>query len=536
MINTVIHNAKNFGGNMRKLSVSVAALMASAITMTTPAFADGDMKISDKPLNLSIHMHHKRYSKYDESWPVEVKACEMTNICLKNATVGSNSTNSEEAMNLLLATGKMPDIVGSSRIKDVVNEYGPQGAFMPLNDLIKEHAPHLAKFFAERPEVESALKAADGQMYYLPYLPDGKYGRAYFIREDWLNKLGLKAPESVTELKTVLEAFRDKDPNGNGKKDEVPYFARQWEELIRLVVLWDGRSSGSDTYHDFYVDDNKKLQHPYAGEGYRDGIKNLAQWYKEGLIDAEVFTRGSSSREYLLSENLGGMTHDWFASTSGYNTSLKDKVPGFAFKAFAPPASVSGKRIEEHRRIPIKPDGWAIGGTNKHPVETIKYFDFWFSPEGRDIANFGVEGKTFNYVDGEPKFTEEFLTNGRPVNSQLYEVGAQLQARGYFQDYEYEKQWSNKFALEGIALYDKGDYLIPQFLGVAFNKDEQKVYDKSMSQLRTYMLERQQAWILGTGDVEKEWDDYMATLKKMGLEKVLGVMQSAYDRQYGKAK
>ena len=62
-------------------------------------------------------------------------------------------------------------------------------------------------------------------------------------------------------------------------------------------------------------------------------------------------------------------------------------------------------------------------------------------------------------VDGEPKFTEELLTNGKPVNNQLYQVGAQLQARGYFQDYNYEKQWSNKFALEGIALYDQGDYL-----------------------------------------------------------------------------
>jgi len=519
---------------MRKLQFTIAALMTGALTMATPAMAaDGDMKISDKPLNLTIHMHDKRYTKYDEEWPVEIEACKLTNVCLKNATMGSNTPNSEEALNLLLATGKLPDIVGTGRIKDTVNEYGPQGAFLPLNDLIDKHAPHLKKFFEEKPDVASAIKAADGNIYYIPYLPDGKYGRGYFIRTDWLKKLGLKTPDNVEELKKVLEAFRDKDPNGNGKKDEVPYFARNWEELIRLVVLWDGRSSGSDTYHDFYVD-NGKIKHPYAGEGYKEGIKNIAQWYKEGLIDAEVFTRGSSSREFLLSENLGGMTHDWFASTSGYNSSLKDKVKGFEFKAFAPPASISGKRIEEHRRIPIKPDGWAIGAGNKNPVETIKYFDFWFSPKGRDMSNFGVEGLTFNYVDGEPKFTEEFLTNGRPVNAQLYEVGSQLRGRGYFQDYEYEKQWSNEFALEGIALYDKGDYLIDQFLGVAFNKEEQRVYDKGMNSIRTYMLEQQQAWILGTGDIEKDWDKYIEQINKMGLEKILTVMQSAYDRQYGK--
>ena len=67
----------------------------------------------------------------------------------------------------------------------------------------------------------------------------------------------------------------------------------------------------------------------------------------------------------------------------------------------------------------------------------------------------------------------------------------------------------------------------------AFNAEEQKVYDKNWGSIRDYMLERQQAWILGGGDVEADWDDYMATLDKMGLNDVLGVMQSAYERQYG---
>jgi putative aldouronate transport system substrate-binding protein len=444
----------------------------------------------------------------------------------------SENNGKTEALNLMLASGTIPDIVGSSRLKDFVNQYGPEGAFVPLNDLIAEHAPHMSAYFAERPEIANAISAADGNMYYIPYLPDGKYGRAYFIRYDWLDTLGLEMPQNVEEVEAVLRAFKNDDPNGNGLADEVPYFARQWPELIRLVTLWDGRSSGSDTYHDFYVDSGE-IKHPYAGEGYRDGIENLARWYAEGLIDAEVFTRGNSSREYLLSENLGGMTHDWFASTSGYNASLADSVEGFAFKAFAPPASISGVRMEEHRRIPIKPDGWAIGITNDHPVETIKYFDFWFSPEGRRLANFGVEGVQYTLVDGEPKFTEEFLTNDQPVNAQLQAVGSQLQARGYFQDYEYERQWSNEFALEGIALYDEGDYLIDQFLGVSFTAEEQRVYDRYWATIRDYMLERQQGWVLGNGNVAEDWDDYIETLESMGYQDVIDVMNAAYQRQYG---
>jgi len=307
---------------MRHLTLASALLLTTGIA--APALADGHLQIVDEPLELTIQMNHARYPVYDENWPVEKAASAWTGIHLKDATVGANTRTSEndgktEALNLMLASGEIPDIVGSSRLKDFVNQFGPEGAFIPLNDLIEEHAPNLKAYLDERPEIKSAISAADGNMYYIPYLPDGKYGRAYWIRTDWLKALGLEVPQTVDEYEAALRAFKTQDPNGNGLADEVPYFARQWPELIRLVTLWDGRSSGSDTYHDFYVDEGQ-LKHPYAGEGYREGIKNLARWYAEGLIDAEIFTRGSSSRDYLLSENLGGSTHDWFASTSGYKT------------------------------------------------------------------------------------------------------------------------------------------------------------------------------------------------------------------------
>jgi putative aldouronate transport system substrate-binding protein len=496
-------------------------------SMMTPAFADGHLRITDEPVELTVHLHNKRYF-YDSEWPVEQAARALTGVSLIGETFGTNTPSSKEAHNLMLASGNMPHIVGGDKIKDMVNEYGPQGAFVPLNDLIAEHAPNMKAYFDKYPEKMAAVSSFDGNLYYIPYLPDGKYGRAYWMRQDWLDKLGLEVPTNVEELHTVLTAFRNDDPNGNGLKDEVPFFVRQWQELLRLVTLWDGRSSGSDTAHDFLVQDGK-IAHGYAGEGYREGIKNINQWYNEGLIDAEVFTRGSTAREYLLSENLGGMTHDWFASTSGYNPKLRDKIEGFDLAVIEPPASISGVQMAEHRRIPVKPDGWAISHTNPDPVTTIKYFDFYFTPEGRRLANFGIEGTHYEVEDGEAIFTKEFMDAG-PVNSQLYQVGAQIQ-RGYPQDFKYEIQWTNPSAVKGIELYDAGDFLVEQFLGVAFNEEEQGVYDKKWSQIRTYMLERQQAWVLG-GGIEEEWDDYMATLDKMGFNDVLAAMQSAYDRQY----
>ena len=520
---------------MRHLTRAFVILGTTALT--APAFAEETYKIVDQPLELTIHMHWPRAQGYgpggdtSKTYPVEEVSCAMTNICLKDATAGKNTKDNKEAMNLLIAQGNMPDIVGGNLIQQPVNQYGPEGAFIPLNDLVKEHAPHIQAFWDSHPGLQQAISAYDGNYYYIPYLPDGKFGRAWYIRQDWLDKLGLQQPQTVDEYYAVLTAFRNDDPNGNGMKDEIPYFARDWEEVLRLLNLWDARTSGSDRYHDFYVKDGK-IVHPYAQEAYRDGMKNLAKWYAEGLIDPEIFTRGSSSRDYLLSENLGGATHDWFASTSGYNDALKDKVPGFNFIPFLPPASAAGVRMEEHRRTPIKPDGLAISFTNEHQIETIKYFDFWFSEEGRLLSNFGVEGKTWDMVDGQPIYKPEVLTSDQPVNSQMYLEGAQIY-RGYWQDYRYEDQWTSEAAREGIALYEANDLLIDQFLGVAFNQDEQAVYDKYWPSIQTYMLERQQAWILGTGDVVADWDTYVATLDKMGYQEVITVMNAAYERQYG---
>lgn len=515
---------------MRNLTLSLAILGSTALT--APALAEAHLPIVEEPLELTIHMHWSRSQGYDENYAVEQAARELTNIHLKEATAGRNSKDSNEAMNLLLATGDMPDIVGGYLIKQPVNQYGPQGAFVPLNDLVAEHAPNIQAFWDENPELVDSIKAYDGNYYYIPYLPDGKYGRAWFIRQDWLDKLGLEQPQNVDELYEVLVAFRDQDPNGNGVQDEVPFFARQWEEAIRLVTLWDARSSGSDIYHDFYVTDEGKVVHPYAQDAYRDALAKVAQWYEEGLIDPEVFTRGSSAREYLLSENLGGVTHDWFASTSGYNAALEDKVEGFNFVPFLPPASASGKRVEEHRRIPVKADGWAISHSNEHVEETIKYFDFWFTEEGRRLANFGVEGEHYDMVDGEPIYKDEVLGSDQPVNAQMWAVGAQI-PRGFFQDYAYEWQWTAEPARVGIELYDQHpELLFDQFLGVSFTKEEQEVYDRYWPSIRTYMLERQQAWVLGSGDIQEDWDGYIEALNKMGYDKVIEVLNSAYERQY----
>lgn len=488
-------------------------------------------KISAEPITLDIHFHYHDRLKavYNNDWGVEKQASSITGISLNNVTV-KNAVSGNEAFNLLMASGELPDIVGGTGLRERFNQYGPSGHFLPLNNLIEEHAPYLKSYFDNNPNILKAISAADGNLYHIPYVPDGKFGRAYFVRTDWLEKLDLPIPDNIDELYKTLVSFKTLDPNGNGEADEIPFFARNVEELIRLVTLWDARTTGSDTWHDFYISDGI-VRHGYVEENYRTGMSHLAKWYSEGLIDKDVYTRTGNVRTELLGSNRGGMTHDWFASTSSYNERLHDEIPDFAFKPFAPPLSVSGKRIEEHRRTAIKPDGWAITKTNKHVIETIKYFDFWFSPQGKRLANFGVEGQEYTMINGKPVFTDEVLNGDMPVNARLWTVGAQV-PRGFPQDYEYEKQWTNEIALAGIELYEKGDFLLEPFHGVSLNTGEKEIIDFYWKDILAFMLERQADWLLGLRDVNDDWDNYLARIEKLGFKKVMDVMQSAYTRQY----
>lgn len=515
----------------------VLALLAtcSMLQLGTALAADSSLKIVDKPLQLTIHFHFRDKYVYTEDWPVEKQAAEWTGIHVKNVASLATS-NSRDAFNLLMASGNLPDIVGgdvTGGLKDDFIRYGMEGAFVPLEDLIDKYAPHLKQFFADHPIVRQAISAPDGHIYFIPYVPEGEFSRAWFIRKDWLNKLGLKVPENVDELYTVLKAFRERDPNGNGKKDEVPYFAREPIEAVRLINMWDARVSGSERYGDFMIEDGKVV-HPWTTDNYRTGITKLAQWFKEGLIDTEIFTRGSRDREYMLGNNIGGMTHDWFASTSNYTDALKDTVPGINFAPMLPPKTVSGRRFEDSRRATVQPAGWAISYSNKHPIETIKYFDFWFTEQGRVLSNWGIEGVTYDMVDGKPVYKDSVLHNTKPVNSQMWEIGAGV-PRGYWAAYASEEQWTNKMALAGIDLYKSvPNLLLPEFTGVSMNADERAVYDKYWPSLLTYMMEMQQTWVLGAQDVDATWAGYKARLDQLGFAKVMQVMQKAYDRQYAK--
>ena len=81
---------------MRKFTLTTALMAGTALT-SAPAFAEGEHRIVDEPLELTIQMNHARYPVYDENWPVEIEARALTGIHLIDDTVGANLRTDENA-------------------------------------------------------------------------------------------------------------------------------------------------------------------------------------------------------------------------------------------------------------------------------------------------------------------------------------------------------------------------------------------------------------------------------------------------------
>ena len=484
--------------------------------------------VSKEPKEFTVFLNFNNLP-FDSNWQVWQEAAKRTNVSLKG-TISLSNSNEEEAFNLMMSSGNLADIIGYVDASSL-EKLGRDGGMIPLNDLIKEHAPNIQKVLDEDARFRQTAYSLDGNIYQIPKNQELKAAEFWWIRQDWLDKLNLKAPTTVDELHDVLYAFRNEDPNGNGLKDEIPLFDRAgWKQPDEYLYLWD-------TSLEFYPRDGKMKYEPLE-ENFKTGVSNMIKWYQEGLIDPEIFTRGASSRDTLLGGDLGGCTHDW-VSTANYNSTLQETIPGFQMAAIAPPADQNGVVKERVSRYPGV--GWGISSQCKDPVTVIKFMDYFFTEEGSDLMNWGIEGDTFTRdADGSKHFTDTVLQSELTPIGYLRSIGAQYRI-GMCQDGDYEYATMKEDGIEANKLYNGHDEWfddsLPPYLdgkmALKYTSDDETEYKNIMASIKPYVDEKFQSWILGVNDFDSEYDTFIKELKARGIDRALEINQKAYDTFLG---
>ena len=161
----------------------------------------------------------------------------------------------------------------------------------------------------------------------------------------------------------------------------------------------------------------------------------------------------------------------------------------------------------------------------------MAYFDYWWTEEGRRLFNYGIEGETYTMVDGKQIFIGAVLSEAAVTDYLIKTTGAQLQI-GAWQDFEYEKQFTNEIALKGIEMYINNNYISNDYQLPPLNLtiEEDKRIKEIFPQIKTYVDETTQKWYMGGEPVEGNFEKYLDRLSELKLNEVLEIYNSAYAR------
>lgn len=430
-----------------------------------------------------------------------------------------------EQINLLLASNKLPDVIyytWNSVPKGPDNAIKDK-AIIRLNELIEQHAPNFNQFLKEHPEVKKLIMTDEGNIYVMPKLDLNDWTNVNMgpiIRKDWLDKLGLPVPATIDDWYKTLKAFKERDPNGNGKADEIPLLP---EYMSAWASAW-----GVGNY--FYQKDGKVKFGPAEPE-FKEFVTTMAKWYKEGLIDQDYAATDTKLRDAKMSTNTLGAFVGYVASGIGkYLDLVKPANPVFDLAGAQFPVVKTGDTNHFGlRSSTFIGQGAAISGSNKNPQETIKWLDYGFTKEGSLLYNFGVEGQSYVIENGKPKFSDYIMNNPNKL-TKTQALSSVTPGNGpYSYNQDAMKQLSDREqqnkAREAWAKAD-GKYVMP---AITLTAEEDTKYANIMNDIDTLYSEKFNKFIMGTEPFEN-FDNFVKTIKGMNIDEAIKIQQAALDR------
>ena len=442
------------------------------------------------------------------------------------------STSFDEQRNLMLASGDLPDVFLTGITDADQVRYGPAGLFVPLEGIIRDYAPRIQGLFDERPDIRRAMVTPDGHQYVLPGLEElvqrTNIDNA-FINKTWLDSLGLAIPTTPEELLTVLRAFRDRDPNGNGRRDEIPFaFAQTFGDQFNIYSMY--AAFGEFDYPNHLVVRDGRVVFTAITEEWRNATRYFRQLFAEGLIDPEAFTqdRGIYFSKGVEPDMLYGVFFGFFdENVVGTERALEHYV------ALPPLFGTDGRRHwNKWPDYVLERFCFAITRNMQYPEVAIRVADLFFDTDYSFQLKYGPFGVTLGR-DGDqimqlPPPPGMSMDEFRYTHAPAVNVPFALREA----DFERFAQADNAMRKhERYLMYSR--YFIPDeniYPRVFFLPAEQEELALLNIDVADYVKEMRAKFIMGSEDIEGGWDAYLRRLERGGLERYLEIYQAALDR------
>jgi putative aldouronate transport system substrate-binding protein len=471
--------------------------------------------IVNEPLKLKMFTRIAPSNGPFKDMPVFQDYEKLSNIQVEFIEAPTDGFN--EKKNLLFASNELPDALYRSGLTPLeATRYGAGGQLIPLESLIDKYAPNIKKLMDTYPEIRSAITTPEGHIYAIPGIVSVNAARTdkRWMNQAWLNKLNLKEPETTDELYEVLKAFRDKDPNGNGKQDELPMTARSGLAIVPIMA----GSFGLDFQLGYNINlENDKVNLWMGSDRNKELLMYLNKLYSEKLLDQELFTQKEA--QYLAKQGTGN-TGLFFDQTN--NPMLQNKVEN-QYIGIAPVKGPHGDRLQLAAPVPRDFGAFAITSVNKHPEATLRWVDHFYGDEGSTMLRFGRQGENYELREGIPYYTDAFLATGNQSKITPYAGGGAPHLIS-------EKVASYINPKQVQEAQKKLDPYMPKIRYAApmFDEATAQQVNTLRNDIDKYYEEQSTKFIAGALSFDK-WGEFQDTLKKMKIDELQKLYQAAYD-------
>lgn len=460
------------------------------------------------------------------------------NVELKFQTIQNAQVT--EKVTLAFASGQTPDLFwGMGLLGDVsaLDPYISAGKLYSYNDY-KDYAPNIYKMFKENKDAEYLCTSSDGKIYTVPlYREDSDlFTDLFYINKTWLKKVNNgKMPKTVDELTDVLRKFKNNDPNGNGKKDEIPMML-----VGEVPTSWYG-FFGMATYNYETRTKDNKIKIAYTTNEFKKGISVLSEYYTEGLLyNTEIRKVSETKAKSLMDASIktigviGGNIKEYYDVMSD-ETYLNHYT-------LMPILDGTGKG-EQTASYMDKEQCWACWGfipkTCKYPEIAIRLMDYFYTAEGSAVGNYGAPGKNtyWNYNEkGEP------VLNNNGTSPRDFWIGhpcpryisTAIEDVNFFVN---QPKYKTENEAKAMALYNAefkniyGKIKVPMTYNANMTTAESQRIDKEVSSsLTNTRVEWMYRFIVGSKNIESEWNTYINEVSRLGAKTLEEVKQAADTR------
>lgn len=464
---------------------------------------------------------------------------EATGVHLDINEVGSASAS--EQFNLLVASNDMPDLIPCM-------EYYSSGLTKAYEeDVIMDILPYVDEFMPNFAAVRDCLSEetqkellTDGALLAFYQINDGSYsGDGLVTRGDWMEEQNISFDSkliSLDQFDDMLHKFHDAYdvPHTVYFTDGTMALNAVFDTLLPTLVGDGFMASVSSAV--FRRGD--EMVSGWVQDGYREYLEYVLKLMDDGIIDRDFLgLDGDRGVQNTLCGN-GGIAI-WQA-----NADKMEEIYGYAedpnFKVAAVPNVTADPDApyvwKQQQSLINKRGGFSMSTSCENPELVCQWENFFWTTDGYNMVNYGVEGESLKFEGDEPVFDWETPVTATGANAPNAEMALELftmkRFAGGYMDNDRLLPTFPESALAAVDLWTldaTDERYYPDT--IVFTVEENEAIAEYEGDFLTFAPTEILKFLSGAAELNDEtWDAFVSTCEDMGINEIIDVYQTAYDQ------